>query len=250
MLEGVFYCEHDLVVSYSENYQIEPIGVVHSCYKEKFGIPRQPGLVSAAKAVIELEPRFGSRESVEGLEQYSHIWVLFLFHETAAQGWKSQVRPPRLGGNEKMGLYATRSMFRPNPIGQSLVKLDSIGIGEKVKLHISGIDLLDQTPVIDIKPYIPYVESIPEATAGRFQQAPAFNNEVTFSEVAERDLEQLHEEYPGLQLLIKQVLSQDPRPAYHKESGREYGIALYDLNICWIVRDDLFEVTSIERLTG
>ena len=188
------------------------------------------------------------KESVEGLEEYSHIWVLFLFHETAAQGWKPQVRPPRLGGNKKMGLYATRSMFRPNPIGQSLVKLDSIEIGKRVRLHLSGVDLLDQTPVIDIKPYIPYVESIPNATAGRFQQAPIIHVEVTFSEIALSQLEQFKERYPELRMLIEQVLSQDPRPAYHKENGREYGIALYDLNICWIVRGGEFEVLSIERI--
>lgn len=230
-----------------DKYCIKPIGVIHSCYREKFGIPRQPGLVDAAKAVIELDPRYGSRESVTGLDQYSHIWVLFLFHQTAAQGWKPQVRPPRLGGNEKTGLFATRSMFRPNPIGQSLVKLDSIEIAEVVRLHISGMDLLDQTPVIDIKPYIPYVESIPDATAGRFQQAPTTAIEVIFSENGLVQLQQFQESYPELQQLIVQVLTQDPRPAYHQESGREYGVALYDLNICWIVQGEVFEVLSVTR---
>lgn len=239
-------------MAHPERFSIEPIGVVRSCYSEKFGIPRQPGLVAAAKAVIELDPRYGSKESVAGLEGYSHIWVLFWFHQTAAQGWKPQVRPPRLGGNEKMGLFATRSMFRPNPIGQSLVKLDSIEFGEKVKLHISGADLLDQTPVIDIKPYIPYVESIPDANAGRFQQPPAGDIAVTFSAAALSQLEQFIENYPeryaDLGQLIEQVLGQDPRPAYHKEDGKEYGVALYDLNICWVVRGGEFEVVSIERI--
>ncbi|MCW8826508.1 MAG: tRNA (N6-threonylcarbamoyladenosine(37)-N6)-methyltransferase TrmO [Gammaproteobacteria bacterium] len=235
-------------MSSPDSYCIEPIGVVHSCYREKFGIPRQPGLVDAARAVVELDPRFGSRESVEGLEAYSHIWILFVFHETAAQGWKPQVRPPRLGGNKKMGVYATRSMFRPNPIGQSVVKLDFIEYGEKIKLHLSGIDLLDQTPVLDVKPYIPYVESIPDATAGSFQQAPLATTKVTFCSDALLQLEQFDELYPELKRLIEQILEQDPRPAYHKENGREYGIALYDLNICWIVKGDEFEVLSIESV--
>lgn len=232
----------------SKNYGLKPIGVVHSCYKEKFGIPRQPGLVNAAKAVVELDPRYAPRESVEGLDGYSHIWVIFLFHQTASQGWKPQVRPPRLGGNRKMGLYATRSMFRPNPIGQSLVKLDSIEMGDRVRLHLSGVDLLDQTPVLDIKPYIPYVESIPDAKAGYFQHAPEGRVDVTFTEDALLQLRQFQESHAELQLLIEQVLGQDPRPAYHNESGREYGVILYDLNICWVVQDDRFEVISIEKV--
>jgi len=240
-----------------ENYCIEPIGVVRSCYSEKFGIPRQPGLVDAARAVIELDHAYGSKESVAGLEGYSHIWVLFWFHQTAAQGWKPQVRPPRLGGNEKMGLFATRSMFRPNPIGQSLVRLDSVEIDEtngQVKLHIGGADLLDLTPVIDIKPYIPYVESIPDASAGLFQHPPVAAIAVTFATDAQEQLqkfiENCPERYADLGRLIEQVLGQDPRPAYHKEEGREYGVALYDLNICWVVKDGDFEVLSIERIEG
>lgn len=234
-----------------EKYCIEPIGAVRSCYSEKFGIPRQPGLVDAARAVIELYPGYGSKESVAGLEGYSHIWVIFWFHQTAAQGWKPQVRPPRLGGNEKMGLFATRSMFRPNPIGQSLVRLDSVEVDEtdgQVRLHIGGADLLDQTPVIDIKPYIPYVESIPDADAGVFQHPPVADVAVTFTAGALSQLEPFTEDHPELKRLIEQVLGQDPRPAYHKEEGREYGVALYDLNICWVVKGGAFEVLSVVRV--
>lgn len=231
-----------------KSYSIEQIGIVHSCYREKFGIPRQPGLVKAAKGVIELYPEYAPRESVQGLENSSHIWVIFLFHKTADQGWKPLVRPPRLGGNKKRGLYATRSMFRPNPIGQSLVKLDYVEVSDVVRLHVSGIDLLDQTPVIDIKPYIPYVENIDDASAGEFQKAPASMMKVTFSECAQAQLALLTTEYPELKLLIEQVLGQDPRPAYHNEKGREYGVLLYDLNISWIVERDGFCVISIEKV--
>ncbi len=235
-------------MSHSKSYHIKPIGVVHSCYREKFGIPRQPGLVDAARATIELYPEYAPKASVQGLEHCSHIWVIFLFHETADQGWKPLVRPPRLGGNRKRGLYATRTMFRPNPIGQSLVKLDLIEVDRVVRLHVSGIDLLDQTPVIDIKPYIPYVENIASADAGIFQRAPANIMKVTFSDDALAQLAPFEKDYPDLRQLIEQVLGQDPRPAYHDEDGREYGLLLYDLNICWIVKGDRFDVISIEKI--
>lgn len=235
-------------MSHPNKYSIEPIGVVHSCYREKFGIPRQPGLVDAAKAVVELYPEYAPKESVQGLEDCSHIWIIFLFHKTADQGWKPQVRPPRLGGNVKRGLYATRSMFRPNPIGQSLVKLDSVEVGKVVKLNVSGIDLLDKTPVIDIKPYIPYAENISDASAGEFQQAPMSRISVSFADNALSQLEPFTKKHPELKLLIEQVLAQDPRPAYHNEEGRQYGVRLHDLNICWVVDSEGFCVTSIEKV--
>lgn len=153
------------------------------------------------------------------------------------------------GRQQKRGLYATRSMFRPNPIGQSLVKLDSVEVSDIVRLHVSGIDLLDQTPVIDIKPYIPYVENIDDASAGEFQQAPINRVSVTFAANTISQLELFTKEHPELKLLIEQVLAQDPRPAYHNEEGREYGVQLYDLNICWVVDSEGFCVTSIEKIT-
>lgn len=212
------------------------IGQVNSPYKEKFAIPRQPGLVSSAKATITLSGDANNAELVRELAQFSHIWVLFIFHGTQEQGWKPLVRPPRLGGNKKVGVLATRSTFRPNPIGMSVVKLDAIDIQEKqVILHISAIDLLDKTPVVDIKPYVPYSDSIPEAEAG-FAQAPPKNDlAVTFSDKALLSLEQYTQAYPNLTQLIEQVLIQDPRPAYKqaKADNKLYGMHLYDLNIEW-----------------
>lgn len=221
--------------------KIQPIGIVSSPYKEKFAIPRQPGLVSSAKGTIKLLGEVNNIDSVRELAQFSHIWLLFIFHGTQAQGWKPLVRPPRLGGNKKIGVLATRSTFRPNPIGMSVVKLEKIEqFDQDVILHISGMDLLDHTPIVDIKPYIPYSDAIPAANAGFAQQQPLVNLNVTFSEHAQLALQALANELPDLTLLIEQVLAQDPRPAYKqtKTDDKIYGMSLYHLNIQWRMLDD------------
>ena len=215
---------------------LQPIGIVSSPYKEKFAIPRQPGLVSSAKGIIKLLGAVNNSDSVRELVQFSHIWLLFIFHGTQAQGWKPLVRPPRLGGNKKIGVLATRSTFRPNPIGMSVVKLDKVAqLDQDIILHISGMDLLDQTPIVDIKPYIPYSDAIPTANAGFAQQQPQVSLNVTFSEHAQLTLQALANELPDLTLLIEQVLAQDPRPAYKqtKADDKVYGMSLYHLNIQW-----------------
>lgn len=219
---------------------LQPIGMVSSPYKEKFAIPRQPGLVSSAKGSIRLLGDVNNSDSVRELAQFSHIWLLFVFHGTQAQGWKPLVRPPRLGGNKKMGVFATRSTFRPNPIGMSVVKLDKIEqLEQNIILHISGMDLLDQTPIIDIKPYIPYSDSLPNAIAGFAQTEPQQKLTISFSEQAQQALTRLKSELPDLTLLIEQVLAQDPRPAYKqtKHDDKIYGMTLYHLNIQWRMLD-------------
>ncbi len=220
----------------ASDISLSPIGLVNSPYKEKFAIPRQPGLVSSAKGIVKLLGAVNNIDSVRELEQFSHIWLLFIFHGTQKQSWKPLVRPPRLGGNKKIGVLATRSTFRPNPIGMSVVKLDSIEIdNQDVILHISGMDLLDQTPIVDIKPYIPYSDSLPHANAGFAQAEPQINLTVAFSEQAQLALTKLKKDLPELSLLIKQVLAQDPRPAYKKNKNDDkiYGMNLYNLNIQW-----------------
>ena len=212
------------------------IGQVNSPYKEKFAIPRQPGLVSSAKGTITLTGEANNPDLVRELAQFSHIWVLFVFHGTQEQGWNPLVRPPRLGGNKKIGVLATRSTFRPNPIGMSVVKLDAIDIeNQQVILHISAIDLLDKTPIVDIKPYVPYSDSIPNANAGFAQTQPSSDLQITFTEHAKIALVKHSNNYPDLALFIEQVLAQDPRPAYKKgkEDDKIYGMNLYDLNIQW-----------------
>jgi tRNA-Thr(GGU) m(6)t(6)A37 methyltransferase TsaA len=228
--------------------EFDIIGQVHSPYKEKFAIPRQPGLVDAAKATITLNGDANDAELVRDLEQFSHIWVLFIFHGTQEQGWKPLVRPPRLGGNKKMGVLATRSTFRPNPIGMSVVKLDKIAVIDKqVTLHISAIDLLDKTPIVDIKPYVPYSDSVTEASAGFAQTQPSANLQVTFNQQAQKALLEYSKNIPELALFIEQVLVQDPRPAYRqdKDDDKTYGMSLYDLNIQWQM-DGLSKVNVID----
>jgi len=231
------------------------IGRVNSPYKEKFAIPRQPGLVSAAKGSITLLSTANNEELVRGIEQFSHLWLIFIFHGTQQQGWKPLVRPPRLGGNKKLGVLATRSTFRPNPIGMSVVKLESVEFSHKqVIINISGLDLLDQTPILDIKPYIPYSDNIDCALAGFAQVEPDKVLDVIFSSQAKEDIEHHQKEHTDLSTFIEQVLSQDPRPAYKKKKIDEkiYGMSLYDLNILWKVslhNANNVEVLSISKAT-
>lgn len=216
------------------------IGHVVSPFKEKFAIPRQPGLADSAHGKVVLTGAVNNADVVKELSQFSHVWLLFIFHATQSKGWKPLVRPPRLGGNKKIGVLATRSTFRPNPIGMSVVKLTSVEIiNQQVILHISGIDLLDQTPIIDIKPYIPYSDSLPDAEAGFAQSEPQISLSIKFSDCAQQTLIQLTASRPELALLIEQVLAQDPRPAYKhaKPDDKVYAMTLYDLNIEWIMQD-------------
>lgn len=220
------------------------IGVIHSCFREKFGIPRQPGLVPAARAVLELLPPYNRAEAVRGLEGFSHIWVSFVFHACRGEPWKPTVRPPRLGGNRRLGVFATRSTRRPNPIGLSAVELERIEAGPgRVLLHLKGADLMDGTPVLDIKPYLPYADVIPGATSGFAAQAPAALFEVNFSQPA---LERCAA-VPELELLIRQILSQDPRPAYHGKSDgkRIFGMKLLDYDVKWETGGHVALVTDI-----
>ena len=216
---------------------LTPIARIESPYKEKFAIPRQPNLVSAACGKVIFIGDANNEELIRGIEQFSHLWLLFIFHGTQAQGWKPLVRPPRLGGNKKLGVLATRSTFRPNPIGMSVVKLEQVKRLQcgQVELHISGQDLLDGTPIIDIKPYVPYSDAITNAQAGFAQHEPSAPLTVTFTEQAQQAVVKHQQRYGNLALLIEQVLAQDPRPAYkqHKDDDKLYGIALYDLNIQW-----------------
>lgn len=227
---------------------LEPIGFVESPYKEKFAIPRQPGLVPAAHGKILLIGDVNNEDAVKGLEQFSHVWVTFHFHATQAQGWKPLVRPPRLGGNEKLGVLATRSTFRPNPIGLSVVKLEGIeSVNGQVSLTISALDLLDGTPVLDIKPYIPYADSIESASAGFAQHEPDNQCDVIFSQQANTQLKKIQDSQ--LKSLITQVLKQDPRPAYKRSKldNKQYGMALKTYNIVWhMLNLESIEVLSIE----
>jgi tRNA-Thr(GGU) m(6)t(6)A37 methyltransferase TsaA len=194
-------------------FHFAPIGVVRSCFREKFGIPRQPGLASAARATLELLPPYNQPAAVRGLEGFSHLWLVFAFHGIPAGRWQPTVRPPRLGGNRRLGVFATRSTFRPNPIGLSAVKLERIATDHgKVVLHLAGVDVLDGTPVLDIKPYLPYADCIPTATGGFATEVPPSGLAVEFSPAAAAFCAALPVGDP--RELITQLLRQDPRPAY------------------------------------
>ncbi len=215
----------------------KPIGYITSCYQEKFGIPRQPGLVTAAKSQLMLSDSFNEK-SVRGLEGFSHIWLQFVFHQTQKQGWKAMVRPPRLGGNKKVGVFASRSTFRPNPIGLSVVELNSIEVkNSKVILHLLGCDLLNQTPVLDIKPYLPYVDAIPDALGGFASEKPESIIDVTFTELAKNQCEQASLRLgEDIITLITQILALDPKPSYQSnnlDKDRIYRMKLYDFDLSW-----------------
>ncbi len=229
------------------NYSLVPIGIVHSPFQERFGIPRQPLLVPEATARLELLAPYGCSEAVAGLEAFSHLWLTFVFHRCPQEGWRPQVRPPRLGGNRRVGVFASRSPFRPNPVGLSVVALEGIvQQRDGVELLLSGIDLLDGTPVLDIKPYIPYVDSIPEARSGYAAEPPRASKGVRFSERAEAQLQQ-REDAAGLKRLIVKLLECDPRPAYkrHSRSERIHGMRLYDFDLRWRVAGDEIEVVEL-----
>ncbi|MFT0212752.1 tRNA (N6-threonylcarbamoyladenosine(37)-N6)-methyltransferase TrmO [Pseudomonas sp. F1_0610] len=213
------------------SYEVQPIGYLRSCFKEKFAIPRQPALAPAATAELTLIAPYNQAQSLAGLEQVSHVWLIFLFHQSLTDTPHLTVRPPRLGGNQSIGVFASRATHRPNNIGQSVVKLERIN---QHRLYFSGIDLLDGTPILDIKPYVPYSDAIPTAQNLIAPEPPSLIA-VSFSTNA---LAQAQAHAKRLQqpivALIEQCLAQDPKPAYQKPSPqRIYGALFWDLNVTW-----------------
>lgn len=229
---------------------LTPIAVVRSPYRQKFAVPRQPNLVSEAVGEIVFAPEFSDPNSLRGLDQFSHLWLVFLFHETATQGWSPTVTPPRLGGSAKMGVFATRSTFRPNPIGLSVVEFAGWELRKgQLVLRVRGIDLTDGTPILDIKPYLPYADALVDARAGYAEETPATPLAVEFGAAARLQLEGFATEQPELEAFIVAVLRQDPRPAVHvrQDRAREYGMFLHDLNIRWQVSNGICRVLGIAK---
>lgn len=227
----------------SDTVSMRIIARIRSEFPEKFGIPRQAGLVDALKATIVFEPEYRKPEAFRGLEGYSHIWILWQFSEAVREDWSPTVRPPRLGGNTRMGVFATRSPFRPNAIGLSSVKLDSVEIDPELGpvLHVSGADLMDGTPIFDVKPYLAYTDSHPDALGGFALQQKDGVLRVDFpSELLEKVPESRRE---GLTA----VLAQDPRPAYQNAPDRVYGMSFGGVEVKFTVKDDLLTVTAVEK---
>lgn len=219
---------------------LEPIGILHSCFKEKFGIPRQAGLVPSASARLELLPPYNVREALRGIDAFSHLWIVFVFHKSVCKKFQPTVRPPRLGGNQRVGVFATRSPFRPNPIGLSVVELQAV---EGTSLQLAGGDFLDATPVLDIKPYVPYADSILDADGAFARAAPLACNRVEFLPAARAAFQTL--EAPSRQLLCD-MLRFNPRPAYQSdEPDRIFGTTLRCCKVRWTQADQCVTVVSI-----
>ena len=225
-----------------DHISIDVIARMRSDFSTKFGIPRQSGLVEALRSAIVFEPEFRNDDALRGIEEFSHLWIIWQFSEAVRQGWSPTVRPPRLGGNTRMGVFATRSPFRPNNLGLSCVRL--LG-AEHTKeygtvLHVGGADLMDGTPIFDIKPYIPYGDCKMDATGGFTDRAEDFLLKVDFPEELLKKLpEQKREALIG-------VLSHDPRPSYQKDPQRVYGLTFAGYNIRFTVRGDLLTVQEVD----
>ena len=229
------------------HYTYQEIGIAHTPFHQKFGTPRQPGLVQEARGRIEIHAPFNRLDAFEGLETFSHIWLLSHFHLTPEKEFQPKVRPPRLGGKERIGVFASRSPFRPNRIGQSLVKLLNIEKNEKkLILLVEGIDLVDQTPIIDIKPYLPYCESIPNATSGFASLAPTQIFKVQWSLKAQEQKTALKLD-DDFAALLQGVLGLDPRPAYKKAEKESLGgLGLSGMNVKYQIKQETVTILNIK----
>jgi len=223
---------------------LKVIARINTDFPEKFGIPRQSGLIDALKATIVFEPEYRNPDAVRGLEGFTHIWLIWEFSKAIRSNWSPTVKPPRLGGNKRMGVFATRSPFRPNPIGLSSVKLDSIEIDAKWGpiLHVSGADLMDGTPIYDIKPYLSYTDSHSDAISGFADEHTYYTLEVDFPQ----DLLKLIP--PEKQKSLIGVLENDPRPSYQNDPERIYGVSFGGYNIRFRVKDMTLTVCEVTRL--
>ena len=226
----------------SDPIPMKIIATMRSAFPSKFGIPRQSGLVESLKSTIVFEPTYRNPDALRGLEGFSHLWLIWAFSKAVREDWSPTVRPPRLGGNTRMGVFATRSPFRPNAIGLSSVKLDSVENHPTLGpvIHVSGADLLDGTPIFDIKPYLPYTDSHPDALGGFTAGYQGYSLKVDFppallNQVPEADREAL-----------TGVLAQDPRPSYQDDPARVYGMAFGSLDVKFKVQDGLLTVVGIE----
>ncbi len=227
-----------------DSITISPIAKMHSDFATKFGIPRQSGLVSELRSTIVFEPAYRNADALRGIEGFSHLWIIWQFSEAVRSEWSPTVRPPRLGGNTRMGVFATRSPFRPNHLGLSCVKL--LGVEETeahgTVLHVGGADLMDGTPILDIKPYIPYADCKHDATGGFTDTAGDFLLQVDFPAHLLALLPQEKRQ------AAVQVLSHDPRPSYQRKSGRIYGLTFAGFDIRFTVEADTLTVVNVERI--
>ena len=224
--------------------EIRPIAYIRTCFPEKFGVPRQSGLAKTLKGKIVFEKEYRSSDALRGLEGFSHIWLIWEFsaNRRSAEEWQPTVRPPRMGGNAHMGVFATRSPFRPNPLGLSCVRLSSIELDtpDGPVIHVTGADLMDGTPIYDIKPYIKYADARPEAVCGYVDSL----DERSLRVVLPGELAQKIQDKEIIPALVE-TLRLDPRPSYHDDPLREYGMSFAGYNVRFQVHDDTLEVIDI-----
>lgn len=226
----------------SETISMHLIGRIHSEFATKFGIPRQSGLVEALRATVVFEPEYRNGDALRGLDGFSHLWLLWQFSGAVREGWSPTVRPPRLGGNERVGVFATRSPFRPNPIGLSCVGLERVEQHPELGpiIHVTGADLMDGTPILDIKPYLPYGDCRPEATGGfTDQRARTLLKVICPPELLVQVPENRRAALIG-------VLENDPRPSYHSDPTRVYGMTFAGLEVLFTVEDTCLSVREIQ----
>lgn len=222
---------------------MQPIAYLHNDFPTKFGLPRQSGLVPGLTSVIVFEPEYRVAEALRGIEDYSHLWLIWGFHQAQREKWRPTVRPPRLGGNTRMGVFATRSPFRPNPIGLTVVRLLKVEPSpEGLTLVVSGADMMDGTPVYDIKPYLPYVDCVPEARGGFTERTAGYALEVDFPQ------ELLAKVPPQQQETLLGALRQDPRPAYQQDDSRVYGLPYGSVDVRFTVQNGRLTVTEVNPM--
>lgn len=227
----------------SDEIRMKVVARIYNDFPTKFGIPRQSGLVEGLKSIIVFEKEYRDKNALRGIEQFSHLWLIWQFSMATRQTWSPTVRPPRLGGNRRVGVFATRSPFRPNPIGLTSVKLEGVfeDAEHGVVLEVSGADLMNGTPILDVKPYIPFSDCHSDALGGYTEQTIAYHLEVRFPPAL---LERVPEEK---RVPLRGVLSQDPRPSYQEDPDRIYGLRFADMEVKFRVQNDVLEVVSVEK---
>jgi tRNA-Thr(GGU) m(6)t(6)A37 methyltransferase TsaA len=235
-----------------------PIGFIKTCFYEKFGVPRQSMMISEARGVLKLNADPSYRVALNHLEEFSHVWILFVFHTHMEKGWRPTIRPPRLDAPRRVGVFASRSPHRPNPIGMSVVKLDRIDLDAPggIELHLSGVDFLDGTPVLDIKPYLPYADSFPEATPGWAKtEIPKYT--VEFSPESLKVIDEYSKRSPGFKNLVSGILEWDPRPTSQRRAmpieaaenqGKVFAVRIVDFDVHWEIREQSIYVLKLIAL--
>lgn len=247
------------MMSHNKNYSFEPIGYIKSCFKEKFGVARQSMMISQAQGVLKLNPNPAYHNSLCQLNEFSHIWIIFVFHKNIAKGWRPLINPPRLEAPKQVGVFASRSPHRPNPIGMSVVKIEKIDFSALggIELHLSGLDILDGTPVLDIKPYLSFADSFIDATQG-WASRSIQKYRVEFSRESVISIQKSGTKYhPNLHALLRQMLELDPRPTSQRKrsniesdesEGLVFAFRIFDFDVKWKIHNKGIFVVELENL--